>query len=76
MIQAIAHISLPSVLGSISHSGLNSMLRWRVPYIPPARQERVTSTTNTLTGILTSSWASRRKAGDQMLGWVDWPVLV
>ena len=48
------------------------MLRWRVPYIPPARQDMVRSTTNTLAGLLTNSRASRRKAGDQILGWLGW----
>lgn len=58
------------MLGSINHSGLNSILRWRVPYIPPARQDMVASTTKTLAGVETSSRASRRKAGDQILGWL------
>ena len=45
----------PSELGSISHSGLNSILRCSVPKMPPARQPRVTRVTRILAGTVTRS---------------------
>ena len=56
------------------------MLRWMVPYIPPARQDKVISTTSILAGVLTISEARRRKVVDQRLGlvlsseWSGWRI--